>query len=150
VPIVRGSDALQQVGVRVAAIALVALVAALVLGWSSLLPASLLLLGGIYAAELGVDDAALDGASPVFAAGLYVTAELGYWSLEERERVRAEPGEGLRRAGFVAALGLGALLIASVLLVVVDAIRAGGLAVDLLGAAAAAAALLAVVVLARR
>lgn len=135
---------------RIAAVALVALVAALVLGWSSLLPVSLVVLGGIYAVQLSVDDAALDGASPMFAAGLYVTAELGYWSLEERERVRAEPGEGLRRAGFVAALGLGALLVASVLLVVVDAFRAGGLAVDVLGAAAAAAALLAVVVLARR
>lgn len=141
---------MQQVGARVAAVALVALVAALVLGWSSLLPASLVLLGGIYAAQLGVDDAALDGASPMFAAGLYVTAELGYWSLEEREWVRAEPGEGLRRAGFVAALGLGSLLVASGMLVLVDAVRAGGLAVDVLGAAAAAAALIAVVVLARR
>lgn len=135
---------------RVAAVALVVLVAALVLGWSSLLPVSLVGLGGIYAAQLSVDDAALDGASPMVAAGLYLTAELGYWSLEERERLHAEPGQSLRRTGFVAALGLGTLLVASVLLVVVDAVRAGGLAVDVLGAAAAAGALLAVVVLARR
>jgi hypothetical protein len=135
---------------RVVAIAVVALVAALVLGWSWLLPASLLVLGGLYATQLAVDDAALDTVAPMFAAGLFTTAELGYWSLEERERVRAEPGEGLRRAGFVAAFGLGALLLASGLLALVDAVRAGGLAVDILGAAAAAAALLSVVVLSRR
>lgn len=135
---------------RVAAVALVALVAALRLGWSPLLPTSLVLLGGIYAAQLSVDDAALDGVAPVFAAGLYVTAELGYWSLEEREGVKAEPGEGFRRLAFVAALGLATLLVAAALLALVDAVRAGGLAVDLLGALAAAAALLVVVLAARR
>jgi hypothetical protein len=150
VPLARGSDAVQETGARVAAIALVVLVAALVLGWSPLLPASLVVVGGLYAAQLAVDDAALDTVSPVFAAGLFVTAELGYWSLEERERVRADPGEALRRAGFVAVFGLGALLVASALLALVDAVRAGGLAVDVLGAAAAAAALLAVVLFARR
>lgn len=135
---------------RVAAIALVLLVAALVLGWSSLLPASLLALGGLYAAQLAIDHAALDTFTPVFAAGLFVTAELGYWSLEERERIRTERGEELRRAAFVAMFGLGALLVASGLLALVDAVRAGGLAMDVLGAAAAAAALLAVVLYARR
>jgi len=139
-----------EVGVRVAAVALVALVAALRLGWSPLLPTSLVLLGGIYAAQLSVDDAALDPVAPVFAAGLYVTAELGYWCLEEREGMKAEPGEGFRRLAFVAALGLTTLLVAAALLGLVDAVRAGGLAVDLLGAAAAAAALLVVVLAARR
>lgn len=141
---------MQEVGARVAAIAVVALIAALVLGWSWLLPASLLALGGLYATQLAVDDAGLDGASPLIAAGLYVTAELGHWSLEERERVPADPGEALRRAGFVAVLGLGALLAAAALLALVDVVSAGGLAVDVLGAGAAAAALLVVVLFARR
>jgi len=134
----------------VAAIALVALVAALVLGWSSLVPAALVLLGGMYGAELAIDDAPLDAATPLVAAGLLVTAELGYWTIEEREPVRADPGEGLRRMAFVAPLGLGALLVASLLLALVDVVRAGGLAIDLIGAAAAAAALLAVVIFTRR
>jgi len=134
----------------VAAIAIVALVAALVLGWSSLVPAALLLLGGMYGAELAIDDAPLDAATPLVAAGLLVTAELGYWAIEEREPVRADPGEGLRRVAFVAVVGLGALLVASLLLALVDVVRAGGLAIDLIGAAAAAAALLAVVVFTRR
>lgn len=123
--------------------------AALVLGWPALIPASLLLLGGMYGAELAVDDPTLDGASPFFAAGLLVTAELAYWSLEERDSVRADPGESLRRAAFVALLALGALLVGSLLLVLTDGVRAGGLAVDLLGAVAAGAVLL-VVVVARR
>ena len=137
-------------GLRVVLVALLVLVAALVLEWAPLLPASLALLGGVYAAQLYADDARLDGAAPLVAAGLYVTAELGYWSLEERERVEAAPGEGLRRLAIVTLLGLVALVVAATLLALADIVRTRGLAVDILGAAAAAAALLAVVLLTRR
>ena len=64
--------------------------------------------------------------------------------------VKAEPGEGLRRAAFVSALAVAALVVAELLLVLVEGVRAGGLAVDLLGAVAAGAVLLLVVVIARR
>jgi hypothetical protein len=57
-----------RVGVRVAAVALVVLVAALVLGWPRLVPVAFGLLVGVYALYLSVDDAALDGTAPVFAA----------------------------------------------------------------------------------
>ena len=137
-------------GLRVVLVAHLVLVAALVLEWAPLLPASLALLGGVYAAQLYADDARLDGAAPLVAAGLYVTAELGYWSLEERERVEAAPGEGLRRLAIVTLLGLVALVVAATLLALADIVRTRGLAVDILGAAAAAAALLAVVLLTRR
>jgi hypothetical protein len=146
----RGSDLVLRVGVRMAAIAIVALVAALVLGWVRLLPVSLALLGGVYALYLSVDGAQLDAAAPVVAAGLLVCAELGYWSLEEREEIVAETGEGLRRLGVVAALGVAALLVTGGLLAVADLVRTRGLAVDVLGATAAAAALLVVVLFARR
>ena len=129
---------------------MLALVGALVLGWAPLVPASLVLLGGLYGAQLAIDDAPLDGVAALVAGGLVVTAELGYWSLEERDGVTAEPGEGLRRAAFVSALALGALVVAELLLVLVEGVRAGGLAVDLLGAVAAGAVLLLVVVIARR
>jgi hypothetical protein len=141
---------LLEVGYRVAAAALLALVAALVLGWPRLVPASLVLLGGLYGAQLAVDDAALDSAAPIYVAVLFVTAELAYWSLEEREDVRAERGEELRRVAFVAGLTLGALVLAAGLLALVDAVRAGGLAVDLVGALSAATALIAAVLFARR
>jgi hypothetical protein len=126
-----------------------ALIAALVLGWSPLIPVAIVLVGGNYAAQLAIDDVGLDSVAPAFAAGLLVTAELAYWSLEERENVHGEAGAGFRRAAFVVGLGLTTLLAASVLLVLVDAVRTRGLAVDLLGAAAAAAALFAIVAVTR-
>ncbi len=128
---------------------MLSLVGGLVLGWAPLLPASLVTVGGLYGAQLAVDDAPLDAAGALVAAGLLVTAELGYWSLEERDEVRAEPGEDLRRVAFVSALALLGLLAAGLLLALVEGVRAGGLAVDLLGAVAAGAVLLLVVVIAR-
>jgi hypothetical protein len=128
---------------------LVVLVAALVLGWPRLVPVAFGLLVGVYALYLSVDDAALDGTAPVFAAGVLVAAELAYWSLEELDEVRAEAGESLRRLGFVALLGAAALLVSGGVLALADVARTRGLAVDVLGASAAAAVLL-VVLLARR
>ena len=114
-----------------------------------MIPVSIVLVGGDYATQLAIDDASLDNTAPVFAAGLLVTAELSYWSLEERGRVCEEAGAGLRHAAFVAALGVATLFVASVLLVVVDGVRTKGLAIDVLGAVAAAAALFAIVFAAR-
>jgi hypothetical protein len=131
------------------AVAVVALVAALVLGWPRLVPVAFGLLGGAYALYLSVDGAPLDGTAPAFAAGVLVVAELAYWSLEERDEVHAEPGEGLRRLGFVALMGASALLLSGGVLALADVARTRGLAVDVLGASAAAAVLL-VVLLARR
>ena len=148
-PLARASDAMAEAGVRIAAIGVVALIAAVVLGWPSLVPLSLVALGGLYAAQLAIDDKPLDAAAPLLAAGVLVTAELAYWSIDERDGVKEEPGETLRRVAFVALLGLATLFVAATLLTLVDAVRARGLAVDLIGAAAAAAALLAVVAAAR-
>lgn len=150
-PLARADDnAVFEAGLRVAVVALLTLVAALVLDWPPLVPASLGLLGGLYGVQLAVDDASLDSGAALFAAGALVTAELAYWSLEERERVRAESGEGFRRLAFAALLAIVALVVAGLLLGVVDRVGAGGLAVDLVGTAAAAAAILAIVAAARR
>lgn len=135
---------------RLAAVSLVSLIAALVLGWSSFVPISLVFLGAAYATHLGIDDAPLDVKAPLVGAGLFVTAELAYWSLEERGRVNGDPGDALRRLGVVAILGLVALGSGGVLLAAADATRTRGLAIDLIGAAAAAAALFVVVMVARR
>jgi hypothetical protein len=143
-------DLALTVGVRLVALAILVLVAALVLGWSPLVPVSLLLLGATYATHLAADDPALDVSAPLVAIGLLVTAELAYWSLEEREEISAELGESLRHLGVVALLALGGLVAGSMLLAVADLARAEGLAIDLLGAAAAAGALLVVVLYARR
>jgi hypothetical protein len=124
-------------------------VAGIVLGWSHLLPVALVALGGLYGLQLTVDDAGLDVATPLVALGLIVTAELAYWSLEEQVRAEGEAGESIRRVAYVAALALGAFTIASLLLALVDVVRTGGLAIDLLGAAAAVGAVALVVIAAR-
>jgi len=134
---------------RLVPVALAALAAALVLGWAPLVPVSIVLAGSFYAVQLAIDDAPLDAATPVLAAGFLLTAELAYWSLEERQGVRVERGELLRRIAFVALLALAALVVAAVLLAVVDAVRVRGLAVDLVGTVAAAAVLFAVLLAAR-
>lgn len=149
VPIARAGESFQAGGLRVAAVALVVLVAALVLGWSQLVPVAIVAVGGLYAAQLAVDDAPLDTAAPVLAASLLLVAELSYWSLEERDRLPGDPGDGLRHAAFIAILALGALLAGATLLALVDAVRAEGLALDILGATAAAAILVAVALAAR-
>ena len=148
-PITRGDATFREAAARIAAVAFLALVAAVVLGWSPLVPIAAAIGGGLYAAELAIDDAPLDVAAPAVAAGLLLCTELAYWSLEERTRWRGEPGDGLRRAAFVALLGVGALLVAAVLLALVDAVRARGLALDLLGAIAAVAVVATVLVVTR-
>jgi hypothetical protein len=105
--------------------------------------------GAVYAAQLAADDAAPDTNAALVATGLYVVAELAYWSLEERARVHGEPGDALRRLAYVALLGLAAFVVAVGLVALADLVRARGLGVDLLGAAAAAAALLAVLLATR-
>jgi hypothetical protein len=145
----RGEDALQEVGARVTGVALLALVAALVLARAALVPIAAMLVGGLYGAELAIDDAPLDVAAPAVAAALLLAVELAYWSIEERYRWKGDAGEGARRAAVVALLGAGAFLVAAALLAIVDAVRAEGLALDLVGATAAAAVLVAVLIVAR-
>jgi hypothetical protein len=148
-PVTRVSESQRSAAILLVAAAIAALGAGLAFRRSSLVPASLVVVGGVYAAQLAADDAPLDTNAALVAAGLYVTAELAYWSLEEREHVQGEAGETLRRLGLVALLALGALLAAAVLLAVTDSVRASGLALDVLGALAAAAVLLLVVLATR-
>jgi len=149
VPIARGDDTFQEFDVRVAAVAFVALLAALVQGWSWLVPAAIALAGGSYALELAIDDAPLDVAVPVVAVGLLLAAELAYWSLDERSRVPGDPGQGLRRAALVALGAMGALVVASALLALVDEVRGRGIALDLAGAVATVAVVVMVLATAR-
>jgi hypothetical protein len=149
VPIARGDETFQEFDVRVAAITFVALFAAIVQGWSWLVPAAIALAGGSYAVELAIDDAALDVGAPVVAVGLLLTAELAYWSLDERRPIPGDPGQGLRRAALVALGGAGALVVASALLALVDEVRGRGIALDLVGAVAAVAVVATVLATAR-
>jgi hypothetical protein len=126
------------------------LLTALVLGWTSLLPVAVLLLGGLYAAQLRIDGGSLDGSAAAVAAGLLVTAELGYWSLEARDQIEEDRGMAMRRLAVVAVLGVGALVVSEGVLVLADLVRGRGLALDLVGAAAAAGTLVVVALLTTR
>jgi hypothetical protein len=125
------------------------LLAGIVLSQPGLVPVAAILAGALYGAELAIASAPLDIGAPAVAAGLLVTVELAYWSIEERQRWSGRAGDGLRHAAFVALVGLAAFLVATALLVVIDAVRAKGLALDLLGAAAAAAVIVTILVLGR-
>jgi hypothetical protein len=149
VPIWRGDTQFREAGVRVGALAALVLLAAIVNGWSLLVPIGVAAAGGLYAAELAIDDAAIDMAAPAIATGLLFAAELAYWSLDERHGVRGDPGDGLRRARFAALLGVGAFAVVAALLALADGIDARGLALDVVGAAAAVAALATIALVAR-
>jgi hypothetical protein len=134
----------------VIAVACLALLAAVVIGWPGLVPVAVATVGGLYAAQLAIDDAPLDAATPAVAVLLLLAAELAYWSLDERAVLRGDPGDSLRRLAFVVLLGIATAVVGAVLLALVDAVRAESLATDLLGAAAAIAVLATVLVLARQ
>ena len=144
----RGGDALQEVGARATGVAFLTLVAGIVLARPALVPVAAATVGALYGAELAIADAPLDTAVPAVAAGLLLSVELGYWSIEERGW-SGQAGDAPRRAAFVAVLAAGAALVAAALLGLVDAVRTTSLAVDLIGALAAAAVLVAVLFLAR-
>ena len=129
---------------------MVLLAAGLGLRFAPALPVAVAILGSEYVALLGFEGDALDTRAPVVAAALLAVAELGYWSLELRRPVAAEPGTSLRRLGLLAALLGGVVAVGVVLLVLVESVSAGGPAVDLLGAVAAVGALALLALAARR
>jgi hypothetical protein len=149
-PLSRASEDVAEGGAWVAIAAVLALIAGLLYAWPSLITAALIGIGGVYGAQLVIDDAPLDLAAVFVGAGVLLTLELAHWSLEERERVKTSPGEPWRRLAFVCLLGAAAVGASALLVIVVDVVRARGLAIDLLGTVAAATAIVAVVVLARR
>ena len=145
----RADDTLQAAGIRVVGISFLLLVAALVLARPALVPVAAIAVGGLYGAQLAIDGEPLDVLAPAVAAGLLLAVELAYWSIDERTRWMSEAGDGARRTALVALIGAAAFLLAALLLALVDAVRAKGLALDLVGAAAAAAVLLTVLAVSR-
>jgi hypothetical protein len=145
----RGDEDFQSVGVRVAAVAAVALLAGVVHGWHGLIPFAVAVVAGGYAAELAIDDARLDLAAPAVAVVCFFAAELAYWSLDERIHSTGDPGEGPRRAAFLAFGGVAIFVVGSALLALADEVRARGAVLDLLGALAAVGVLVVVIGFAR-
>jgi len=141
---------LARANVMVTVAALAVLVAGLVLSLPVTVPAAVALLGAEYVGLLAFDADALDARAPLVAGALLAVAELGYWSLDLRGLVTDEAGTYLRRIAFLALLVLGVIGVGAVVLTLVEAIAAGGVAVDILGAAAALGALALLALAARR
>ena len=122
--------------------------AGVISGRFEVVASGLVFLGGGYAAVLAIADPRLDLSAALVAAALVATGELANLSIEARSLVDTE-GATWRRVGWVAVLGLATLALGAGLLVVSDLVRAGGIAVDALGAVAALAALGLLAVVAR-
>jgi hypothetical protein len=98
-----------------AAPAILLLLVALTAGRTAPIPFALLLLGAIYAIPDG--DRAI--AAPIYGGGLLITAELAYWSLDERVRRRVQAGVATPR--LLAILAVAAAAIPSGALVIIAA-----------------------------
>ena len=124
----------------------------IVLRWPVVIPAAVVALATPYVAALGFELDGIDTRAPLVAALLFVVADLAYWSLELRGALADEPGTYVRRVALLAALAVATIVGGTVVLAVVEAITAEGVAFDLLGAAAAvgAIALLALAAASRR
>ncbi len=97
----------------------------------------LALLGAGYAVILVVDDPALDTRAAVVGAALLAIGELAYLSTEARSAVTEEAGAVAWRVGTVAVLVLVVLILGGALVALIDVLRTGGFAIELIGAAAA-------------
>jgi hypothetical protein len=133
------------------ALALGLLALGLVANWPAPLGPALMLLGAEYAVHFAAYGDSLDKGAPVYAAGLVLTAELAYWSLEPpRVAAWTEYGLLLRRLAHLVAVCSAAAALAALVIVVAASGGGGGVALEAVGAAAAVGAVAVVAVLVRR
>lgn len=114
----------------------VLLVAALLFGGRGL-GAALFLAGGTYVAAVGAAGGRTDASAPLVAVLLLLSGELSAWSLDQRLRIRPEEQLAWRRGAAVAALALGGLAVATLVVALSAAPTNHGLLLTLAGAAAA-------------
>jgi hypothetical protein len=132
----------------VGAAAVFLLAVGLALGRGAAVPWAIVGLGVAYAATLEGDE--LDGRVPLYAAGLLVTAELGYWALQLRDGARDEAGMAVRRLIGLLIAAAAAVVAGSLLVAVAHVPLRGGLAVEAIGLLAAIGALAILTLAARR
>jgi hypothetical protein len=130
-----GHDDLPRIVPGVAAAGWAVAALALLARQSALLPIGLAGVGAGYALFLSLGADAVDPRAPLVAAMLLLAAEFGFWSLEPRD-ARAEHAVVVRRLLLVGAAGLGAALLASLLLVAAADVS-GGVGLEALGVLAA-------------
>jgi hypothetical protein len=125
------------------------LAAAAALRLRALLAPAMVVLVAEYAIVLVQGGDRVNGAAPLFGAGLLLYAELACWAAEARPRVRDERPVLVARTTTLAASTLAALVLGVLILLVAGLPTGGGLARLAVGVAAATATLTLVAVLAR-
>jgi hypothetical protein len=140
-----GHDDLPKVVPGVAAAGWTVAALALIARQPALLPLGLAGVGGAYALFLSLGGDTVDERAPLVAAMLFLAAEFGFWSLEARD-ARPERAGLIRRLLLMAAVALGAALVASLLLVAAADVS-GGIGLEALGVLAAVVTVSIVVVL---
>jgi hypothetical protein len=121
---------------------------ALATRWRAVFPFGIALVGASYGVFLACATVPVDQWSPIVAAVLFVSAELGYWSLEAfavAQRARRASSESRRPRGAAFVTGL----VGSLVLVVATG-AAGGVGLEAAGVAAAVLAVAAIARLASR
>ena len=103
----------------------------------AVLPLGLVIVGAAYTLFLTLGDDTVDARAPLIAAVVFLAAEFGFWSLEPRD-ARADPAVLVRRLVLIGIGGLGAALVAGLLLVAAADVS-GGVGVAALGVLAAVA-----------
>jgi hypothetical protein len=104
-----------------------------------LLPWALLLAGLGYGLSLAARNSGVAEGAPLVGAGLLLCGELVSWSLDERFTIRADRSIVAARAGALAALVLGGVLLSGLVLALASAPLGGGLGWTVVGAAAVVA-----------
>jgi hypothetical protein len=99
------------------ALAILLLLIALTAGRTAPIPLALLLLGGIY----GIPDGDRAIAAPIYGGGLLLTAELAYWSLDERVRRRVQAGVATPRLLAILAVAAAATPSGALVLIAAEA-----------------------------
>lgn len=115
------------------------LLVALVRAETSLVAPPAACLGVAYTIALVVRSAHVDGGAPLVAIGLFLCAELGSWSIDERLRIPAERAVVRARILALAGLAFASLAIAALAVALASAPAGSGLAWTVLGAASAVA-----------
>jgi len=120
-----------------AALATLFLLLALTAERSAAIPFAPLFLGAIYT----IPDAERAIAAPIYGGGLLLTAELAYWSLDERVRGRVHPGVATPRLLAIFAVVAAAIPASALVLLASEAELARSPALTAAGAAAIVACL---------
>ena len=128
-----------------AAAATVLLSLALAAARSAAIPFALLLLGAIYT----IPDGERAIAAPIYGSALLLTAELAYWSLDERVRQRVQAGVITPRLLAVLAVSAAAIPPSALALIAAEADVARSPAITAAGAAAIVACIALLTALAR-